>query len=297
MILAISSEELTDVERRQLERKQSAREVWEEGRPDDALLILETVLGEQMTPRVAAECYVTQAAFLAELNRFPESLTALEHASEFLDSAPDRVKGSFHHQRARVRKVEGKLDAAITDYTGAAVYWQASGSHDLEGIVYLNMAHVYLDLRDHVHARTSLDRAFEIFREHCSFYLSQAFDTLANIELAAGRLEAALSAVDHALDLVGDNDVWRATFSETKNNIEANLLELLGVSKVEDLDGLKVSLVRHALIRASGNLSHAGKLIGLSYKGVDYIVQRNAELERFRTKRKPRLKSVIKKSC
>lgn len=295
---------ITDVQRRgldaagrsQIERKELARGAWAEGRPDDALLIMEEVLAEEMLPPIAAECYVTKAAFLAEKGDWEGSLESLERAAPILDSAPLRVSGTFYHQRARVHRHNGNLDAALADYTGAAVCWQTSDSKDLEGITYLNIAHVFLLIGDLEQARSNLERAFDIFRAHSHFYLSQAYDTLANLELEEGRIEAALSAIRTAFDLVGENEPWRETFAATQAKIDTKLLELLSVERVEDLDRIKGILVRNALLKTGGNLSRAGRLIGLTYKGVDYIVQQNAELQSVRSPRKPRLKSILKKT-
>lgn len=294
MITVNSSEKLTAAERDHLERKEMARGAWAEGRADDALLILDTVLSEDMTPRVAAECYVTESAFLAERNDFSGSLAALERAAPLLDSAGSRVKGSFYLQRGRVYRRLNEFDKAITDYTGAAICWEASGDKELEGASHLNLAHSYLTVGNFAMARISLDRAFALFRETGSFYLSQAYDTLANLALAEGLIELAVSAIRSALDLVDDNEAWRKTFLDTQAKIDTKLLELINVSTVEDLDRLRVVLVREALIKTGGNLSHAGKLIGLTYKGVDYIVQQYPELQRFRSERKRRFKSLLK---
>lgn len=296
MIAKILTNRLSDVERSQLSRKDLARGAWAEGRTGDARLILETVLEESMTPRVAAECYVTEAAFLAEESNYEGSLRYLDLAAPFIDSADIRVQRGFYHQRAKVRRELGDLDSALNDYTGAAIYAQQLGDTENEGAALLNTANIHLDLGELESARANLEKALKIFRETNSFYLAQAYDSLASLSLAEGSIGTAIEAINIAFDLVGDNESWRVAFAETRTKIEAKVLELLKIERVEDLDRLKVALVREALIKAGGNLSHAGKLIGLTYKGVDYIVQQDSELKRFRPPRKPRRKSLIKKS-
>lgn len=296
MIAKIPTEGLTGAERSQLERKELARGAWAEGRPDDALLIIDTVLSEEMTPRVAVECYVTKAAFLAETKDFRSSLEYLNLASPMIDLASLRVRRGFYHQRGVVNKELGDLDRALNDYTGAVVCAETEHDRENEGAALLNLANVYLLIGDFETARENLSRSFQALRESKSRNISQAYDTLANIELAEGHAQLAIIANNKAFDLIGDNESWRATFESTRLNIRGKLLELLEVSTVEDIEILRADLVMKALIQTGGNLSHAGKLVGLSYKGVDYIVQRHPALEQFRTERKPRLKSLIKKS-
>jgi tetratricopeptide (TPR) repeat protein len=297
IITGTGTEELTEVERSQLDRKELARGAWGEGRPDDALLILNTVLEEAMTPRVAAECYVTQAAFLAEKGEFQDSLAALRLAAPYVDSARLRVQASFFLQRGRINRKLNNLNNAITDYTGVAICAEASDSEDLLGKSFLNLSDLYVMIgKDLVTARAYLNKAVAIFRRIGSDDLCQAYDTLANLELAEGNVTEATEAIRKGFELIGDHESWRDTLNETRDKIRGKLLQLTGINRVEDLDSLKVLLVKRALIETGGNLSHAGEKIGLTYKGVDYIIQQNPELERLRSERKSRLKSVIKKS-
>lgn len=295
MITEISTKAFTETELSQLERKGLARGAWAEGRVDDALLILDTVLAEEMTPRVAAECLVTLASFKAERGDWPGSSEALLRAAPFLDSASLSVRGSFYHQRARLHGLQGNIDAAITDYTGATVCWEPTGDRNY-GAALLNLAGLYLERGDLVAARANIERALVVFEQQSSLYLCQAFDTLAKIELADGHAQLAFEAINKALGLVGENEKWRQDFLKTKEQIEVKLLDLLNVKTVDDLDRVRTGMIRRALIETGGNLTRTGNIVGLAHKSVAWIVDHNDELKPLRRKPYTRthLKSIIK---
>lgn len=298
MIAKILTSDLSAVERSQLDRKEMAVSIWREGRTADARFMLAAVLSESMTPRVAAECYVTEACFLAEEEDYKGSRRFLNLAAPLIDQADARVQRSFYHQRGRLLKEAGDLDAALTDYTGAAFWARQIGDQEKEADALLNTANIYLLWGDVKSARKNLEPALKIFRDVQSPNLAHAYDSLAQLLLGENRISLAIEALERAFDLAGeDRPAWRDQFIETRGKIEAKILELLKIERVEDLNRLKTVLVREALIKADGNLSRAGEIIGLSYKGVDYIVQQDPELMRFRSPRKPRLKSLIKKSA
>lgn len=283
MISTIEYLGLSAKERSQLERKDLARGAWAEGRPEDALLILESILDEQMTPRVAAEVYVSQAAFLAEQKEFGESARSLEKAARFIDSAPDRVRASFHHQRARIHKEAGRLDDALTDYAGSAACCEPD--KERQGVSFLNQAGVYLALGDASQAHEYVDRATEIFLETESPNISQAYDTQAKIYLLEGKIEQAVEANRKSLE-VNTNEPWTPDFLRLATEIQETLRTLL--------ETVKVGAVEYALKHTNGNLKQAGDLIGMTHKGVDYVITQHG-LDGLRAERKTRRKSIIKK--
>lgn len=284
MITTVEYLGLSAKERSQLERKELARGAWAEGRPEDALLILESVLDEQMTPRVAAEIYVSQAAFLAEQKEFAKSANSLEKAAKFIDSAPDRVRASFHHQRARIHKEVGRLDEALTDYAGSAACCESN--KERQGISFLNQAGVYLELRDAIQAHDYVNRAIEIFIETGSQNLGQGYDTQAKIYLLEGRLEQAAEANRRSLE-VNTNEIWTPDFLELSVEIQRKLSDLLGA--------VKLMAVEHALKHTGGNLKRAGDMIGMTHKGIDWVILNHPELEALRPERKKRRRSIIKR--
>src|ERR1041385_3284122 len=99
-----------------MSRRDRAKAVWAEGRLEDARLILSTVLSEDMSPAVAVQCFITEAAFCGDQGRWRESLSALESAAPLADGASFYVQGNFFHARARVHKRLGDIDAALLDY-------------------------------------------------------------------------------------------------------------------------------------------------------------------------------------
>lgn len=286
------TDKLTSAERSQLERREMAVGSWKQGNLENASILLDSVLSERMTPRVAVQCLVSQAAFRAEAQDYAASLASLEKAGEFLEAADVRIRGAFYNQRARAHKELGNIDAALMDYAGASACFEAAGDRDYEGAAVLNVAGLYLKIGDVAYAKTKIDIAITILAECDSNYLPQAYDTLAQIELASGQIENSILAIRQALESVGENEVWRKSFLHTKAEIDKKIQELSGT-----LHGVNVDIVRRALEKTGGNLTQAGKLTGLSHKGVSYIIDRHPELEAFRVKRRTRtkFKSIIKR--
>jgi tetratricopeptide (TPR) repeat protein len=292
-MIAVSERELTAGERSQLERRDLAVGSWSQGNLDNADLLLDSIVDEGMSPAVAIRVFVAKAAVQAERSDYAGSLAFLQRAASFLDAADMRFQGAFYNQRARAHKELGNLDAALTDYAGASACFEAAGDADYQGAALLNTAGLYLLIGDLASARANIERALSVLNASGSSYLSQAYDTLANIELEAGHLGPAVAAIQRAFDLVGDNEIWRQTFINTRDKIEEKLRDLSGA-----LHALNADMVRWALIKTGGNLTQTGKLTGLTHKGVSYIVDRHPEMEKLRAKRRTRtrLKSKITKS-
>ena len=290
MIAAIGSNQ-TKAESSQLERRDLAVGSWRQGEIENAEILLDSVLAEPMTDRVAVQCWVSKAAFRVDAGDYEGSLKALNAAGRFLDAADLRFRGAFHNQRARVHNKLGNTDAALLDYAGASSCFEQDGDKSYEGAAYLNIAELYIQRGDIVRARVNIDHAMSLFNESKSEYLPQGYDTLAQIELAEGYTEKALASLRQGIDLVGDHETWRRDLLKTRDKIGKKIEELSSA-----LHSVNVEMVRWALIKTDGNLTRAGKLTGLTHKGVSYIVDRYPELEQFRAKRRTRTKykSIIK---
>lgn len=291
-MIAVKEVQLTGVEESQLDRREMAVDEWKQGDPDAADLLLDGIIAEGMTPVVAVRVFIAKAAMSAERSDYEGSLRLLEKAAQFFDAADLHFQGSFFNQRARAYKELGNSDSAFSDYFAAEQCWEIIGDPEY-GKLLLNIAGLYLRLKDTAHARQYIEKAIPVLVETEHHCLCQGYDTFANIELADGNLERAINLIKQAIDLVGDNQIWRNTFIETRDKIDAKIRELSG-----SLHSLNVDMVRWALIKTGGNLTQAGKLTGLTHKGVTYIVDRHPELEQFRAKRRTRthLKSVFTKS-
>lgn len=293
MITEESRTSLSVAERSQLDRVQMARGSWAAGQIDNALLIIESVKSEAMSPRVAAECFVAEAAFRIDSGDRSGSMKSLAAAAPSIDSAPLSVRGAFHHQRGRLHKEAGDLDAAFTDYAGAETCWREIGATEKLGAVVLNLAGVCLKLNDVTRAHDYAIKAVEIFTQTESFYISQAYDTQSQIFLAEGKIQAALFSIDKALTVVGDNDTWRAEFEITKEKIIGAIIDLIMAANL-DVTAVQREMVRHALVKHGGNLTKASKEIGMSRNGVSYIIDCNQDLEPLRVGRRVRHESIIK---
>ena len=285
---------LTTEELRQLDQKELALGLWRQGQPENALLILVAVLSQLMTDRIAAEIWTAQSGIEIELGQFEESQRSLDVAGRFIDEADAFVHGLFYYNRARVHKEFNRIDAAITDYSGAVIFLHEAGLKDREATAYNSLACLYLKIGDKQRARECIDQALAIDLNG-STYECQILDTLAEIQLAEGQLDAANKTIREALDRVGENDLWRKGFSLTQDKIETELLRVLGVRVVQDLDSVRARMTRRALQKTSGNLSQAGKLLGVDHRGVNSIISQHPELEQYRKERQTRLKSIMKK--
>lgn len=294
MITLDVSVELLALEISQLEQKELAKGAWAEGRPDDALLILDTLLAESMTPRVACEVYVTQAAFRSERGDWSGSLESLSSAAPLLESSTARVRGSFYHQRAKARKELGDLDAALVDYSGALACWD---DDEYQGKAMLNLANVYLLQANIEQAHDYAGKAIRYFRDLQSADLAQAYDTLALIYLAEEKFAEAVRFNRESIALT-QNKLWLVEFQGTRTKIELSLLSVLGVDKINEMDLLnerfRFQLVKSSLAR-TGSLTKTAIEVGLTNKGVDSVVKRYPELEKLRSERKVRRKSIIKR--
>lgn len=284
---------LSPVDRSQLERIQTARDLWQAGHVSNALLKLESVKSEQMSPPVAAACYVAEAACRAELSDFTGSLESLSLAASFIESAPLSVQGAFYHQLGRAHKELGNFDVAFTNYAGAEIYWEQIGETEKLGAVLQNLSGLSLKLGDLTKAHEYSRRALDLFTQTDSVYLSQAYDTQAQIFLAEGKIEAALQSINTALEIVGENEIWRKQFQGTRSMVVDGLIDVI-CSAGFNFPTLQKELVRRALIKHDGNLTRAGKEVGLTHKGVSYIIDHNSDLEPLRVERRIKLKSIIK---
>lgn len=275
-------------DRSQLERKELARGAWREGNVENALLIIRSVLTEEMSPAVAAACYSAEAGFLAEMEDFEGSLESLQKMSPFLEAASVEIQGTFYNQRGRAHRRLGNYDAALTDYTGALALWQGCGDRNYEGAAYINLAECYLIMKDVEEAYLNIAQAFAVLPTD-SEYLCNAYDTKAKVLLADGKAERAFQCIEKALSLTGGNETWERTFLDTRDQIKERLMELLvPVAVMKDADDLKVKMVRYALQKADGSVTIAAELLGTSHQVIAYTADHN-DIDRAHRK-----KSIIK---
>lgn len=263
----------------QRDRKELAKGAWREGSLDNALLLIREVLAEEMSPTVAAECYSTEAAILADLGDFNASLESLAKMAPFLDAADIRIQGTFYNARARAHKNLGDIDSALMDYAGAAAYWQLCGDRNYEGAASINVAELYLALGDLLKAVQNIDHALAVLPQS-SEYLCNAYDTKAKILLTDGQVVKASGLIEKALELAGDHEGWQRRFTETQEKIKELLLDtLIPLVDMDDLDDLKVQMIRHALDRSGGSITAAADLINTSHQVIAYTARKH-NLER-----------------
>lgn len=296
MIAVDSLKELSRIEQSQIDRLEMAKGCWREGRYEDSLLLVDTVLAERLESEISVIAWIQRATFQSEQGEHGSALESLEHAAPDLDSASTYVQGTFFSERGRAYKALGKTDAALTDYTGAKIAFEAVGHLEYLATTEKNIAGLYLKLNEIPQAHEHIEKSIRIFTELKSDTLCQAYDTLAEIFLLEGKLEAAAEANRQSIDRCPDNEPWLASFHELRETIEEICLNIMEISTVQNLERVKVNMVRRALAKEKGSVTRAGLLLGLDHRGVDRIVKRHPEIEPCRGKRHNRKyeKALIK---
>lgn len=287
----ITTQCLSAIDRGQLERKELARGSWREGQPDNALLIIRSVLAEEMSPAVAAECFSAEAGFLLAQKDFSGALASLHKMAPFLDAADQRIQGTFFLQRARAHRHLDNTNSALTDYSGALALWQECGDKNYEGAASINLAELYLILKNVEQARANIVHALAVLPVD-SEYWCDAYDTKAKVLLAEGNISGALDTIDQAISVAGENELRQKTCADTREQIKDHLLDLLiPLIDTDDLDDLKVQMIRHALDRTGGSITAAAELINTSHQVVAYTAQKHG-LERSPQRKKSIIKNL-----
>lgn len=229
----------------QLSRRKEAKDLWSEGRLDDARLILSTVLSEEMSPAVAVQCFVTEAAFCADQGDWHESLIALERAAPMLDLVDAYTQGNFFHQRARVHKKAANIDAALTDYAGASACYEQVGSLEYAGSTKNNLAWIWIELGDLEKAAECIDYTLRLYASIETDYIGPAHDTLANVLLRKGLLREALETADLAVKESVKKADWLVDALTTRGVIKAKM----------DLAGARADLDEAIRVSEENNLA------------------------------------------
>lgn len=293
---------LSNIEQSQIDRLEMAKGCWREGRYEDCLLLVGTVLAENLTPRISVRAWIQRATFQNERGEHEAALESLKQAASDLDSASTYIQGTYFSERGRAHKGLGSFDHALTDYPGAKHCFEQIGHWEYVATIEKNTAGVYLKLGEFAQAHEHVDEAIRIFSELKSETLCQAYDTQAEIFLFEGYLALAASANRKAINLCPDNESWLCSFNTLKKRIDAadrieeNALNMIGVATVPDLERVKVNMARRALVKEKGSVTRAGKLLGLDHRGIDRIIERHPEIEECRSKKHNRKfqKALIK---
>lgn len=348
----------SDQDAAQLARRDMAKRLWEEGRLDDARLTLSTVLSEEMSPVVAVQCFVTEAAFCADQGSWGESLSALQRAAPLIDGADAYTQGNFFHQRARVHKKLGDIDSALLDYTGAVACYEQAECLEYAGSTNNNLAWLWIEMADLEKAEECINNTLRLYKQIETIYIGPAHDTLANVLLRKGALRQALEIADLAVKESAEKIDWLCDALTTRGSIKATMNlagaladfdEAIRVSEenslrpaivaaccaliktlplpVDDLicyykkaaaiggpdvqrcadviidslpsgtiEEMKVDLIKRALIKCEGSITRAAKMVGLTHKGIDRIINRHPkELLSLRSERRFRGISLIEK--
>lgn len=285
----VIADDLRAADLSQLERKELARGAWREGQVENALLILETVMQEEMRPRVAGELLVTKASFQCALKDFAGASRSLKDAAEFIDLCDARVRGSFYFHRALVHRNEEDIAAALTDYAGSLIYWQEAGDTDYEIAARINLAELHLLRDDPQQARKEIDQAFELLTPQSTHYCN-AYDTKAKILLRQGELGKAVIHARVAIEAAGENEIWKADALATFESIKAKVLEgAERVLTVKDLKDLKRRIIENALQASGGSVVEAARLLDTSHQLIAYTAAAKGLARSARRK-----KSIIK---
>lgn len=287
----ISTGQLTGAERSQLERKELARGAWREGQPQNGLLILESVVREEMSPRVAGEVFVAQASLQCATREFVGALRSLDLAGPHLVACDARVNGAFYFHRALASRNLGNIDAALMDYAGSIAFYQEAGDVHDEIAVRINLAELYLIREDVRQATEHINLAFILLTPD-SIHFCNAHDTMAKVLAAQGDLETAITHARIAVEAAGENEGWKTDALKTLESIKTAVLNAAErVLTIKDLKDLKLRITKRALGECNGSIVEAAKLLQTSHQHIAYVSD-TKHLERAAPR--VRRKSIIK---
>jgi tetratricopeptide (TPR) repeat protein len=174
------------------------------------------------------------------------ALSLLTDAEHLLSSAPPVGQGKLYLQRGLIYRQLKRPDDAIAEYERAGRCFEQACSRRYEAAVSINMAGVFLDVKDYLRAHVSAERAASLLNSiGDKLHAAKAWDQIARIYLAEDQLDSAERAARHAIALVENGD---------QGQVLAECLITHGVI----LGKRGVAQSAQALMRAAGICSHLG---------------------------------------
>ena len=236
---------------------------------------------------------------LANVSRFKDAHRCLDYAKRLTVSFRDKARtAQIDESRAQVFLAQGKLDQAEVVAGRAALSLEKSGHQCLAVDALITQGIALARLGKQERAQFILQRAYETAIQVDAFPKAglAALTLIEEIyQLSATRLHAAydrahewLSKSEEQEILLRLNEAAGKLASSVRGELSAEQATKLILSTPGDLQQSRLDtereMIRQALARANGSVTHAARSLKLSYQGLTYILQsRHRDLLKERT--------------
>lgn len=248
---------------------------------------------------------------LYKLSRFRKAHEYLSHARRLTMAVGDRVRtAQVNETRAQVFLAEGKFAEAESAARSAASSFRRAGRQCFlaEALITQGIALARVGQRER--AQFTLQRAIEV--AHQSSALNRAglaaLTLIEEIELSPDILQSAYEQAKEWLATNQSQDIKRrleaagkkvsvGLVSQTEKPIPADALSIKRLHLGGEVSRFERSLIKDALAKVNGSVTHAASLLGMSYQGLAYIIKaRHPDLlkERSPVRRRPKKASSRK---
>jgi len=245
---------------------------------------------------------------LSNVSRFKEAHRCLDEARRLSVSFKDKARtAQFDESRAQVFLAQGKPEQAEVAARRAVIALQKSGHQCLVVDALITQGIALARLGKQERAQFILQRAYEIAIQ-VDAYPKAGLAALTLIEeinqLPPTMLQAAydrarewLSKSEEQEILLRLNEAAGKLASSVRGELSAEEATEVLLSKPSDLQQVRLDtereMIKQALARANGSITHAARSLRLSYQGLAYIMQsRHKELLKERTPIRPRRKKA-----
>lgn len=194
-----------------------------QGAEQEALLLLDNVLGRAAESATMVSASISKAFLLTEGSRFYEALNVLNAIQGMVDEQRPSVRGKFHTQRGLVLRKLGQTDRAFQEYEAARYSFEIAGNLRFQAAILNNLAYLQRIKKQFAEAHVYADLAVDILTSlDDKAFLAQTKDTKAGVYLDEGKLDEALTqATDAARLLTGDDKCWLPDILTTRGKILA----------------------------------------------------------------------------
>lgn len=241
---------------------------------------------------------------LCDLSRFKEAHQCLDHARRLTVSAKDKVKtAQVDESRAQLFIAEGKPAEAEASARQAIRTFEKSGHQSFLAEALTTHGIALARLGKTERAQLTIQRAIDVAHEAGSLNhagiaaltLIEEIDDLSADMLSSAYEQAGEWLADTQSNALlirfkaAGNKLAARLRTEAKTNSTASLFKC-GNYKETMLE-LEQELIRRALAEANGSVTYAAPLLGMTYPGLIYVIQRrhpNLLKERTPVRRRPR---------
>jgi tetratricopeptide (TPR) repeat protein len=239
------------------------------------------------------------ALLLANVSRFKEAHRCLDEARRLMVRFKDKARtAQIDESRAQVFLAQGKPEQAEVVARRAVLALQKSGHQCLVVDALITQGIALARLGKQERAQFILQKAYEIAIQVDAFPKA-GLAALALIEeihqLPPDKLQAAydrarewLSKSEEQEILLRLNEAAGKLASSVRGELSAEQATELLLSKPSDLQQVRLDtereMIKQALAQANGSVTHAARLLRLSYQGLAYIIEsRHRDLLKDRT--------------